>query len=224
MGLEGVELVMEFEDEFGLQIPDDVAEKMPSVRDVVEYVHAELSRTLPQAEACLTSRSFYRLRRELIKLVSLSRREITPKAELGSVIPQEQRRDLWQALLSCGLQLPSLQRSSATVWTASIIVSACAASLAVVTREPWFLLAALPLWFVASLATRPLAVFVPGSAQTISDLVMYTTSMNTSDLTDATPTRSEVLYKIRVITSEQLGIPIEQISEDSRFTEDLHIS
>ena len=82
MGLEGVELVMEFEDEFGLQIPDDVAEKMPSVRDVVEYVHAELSRTLPQAEACLNSRSFYRLRRELIKLVSLSRREITPKAGL----------------------------------------------------------------------------------------------------------------------------------------------
>lgn len=53
---------------------------------------------------------------------------------------------------------------------------------------------------------------------------MYTTSMNTSDLPDAAPTRGEVLYKIRVITSEQLGIPIEQISEDSRFTEDLRIS
>ncbi|MEE8156010.1 MAG: hypothetical protein V3T53_13740 [Phycisphaerales bacterium] len=224
MGLEGIELVMEFEDEFGLQIPDDVAEKMPSVRDVVEYVHAELSRTLPQAEACLTSGSFYRLRRELVKLVSLPRRDITPKAELGSLIPQDQRRDVWQALLSCGIQLPLLQRSSATVWTAVIIVTACASGLAVVTREPWFLLAALPLWFVASLATRPLAVFVPDSAQTISDLVMYTTSMKTSDLTDAVPTRREILYKIRVITSEQLGIPIERISEDSRFTEDLHIS
>ena len=223
MGLEGVELVMEFEDEFGLQIPDNIADRLLSVRDVTEYVHAELSKTLPQAEACLTSRSFYRLRRELTKFLSLSRRDITPKTELGSLIPQDQRRDVWQALLSCGIQLPSLQRSSATVWTAAIIVSACATGVAVVTREPWFLLAALPLWFVASLATRPLAAFVPGSAQTISDLVMYTTSMNTSDLTDAVPTRREILYKIRVITSEQLGIPIEQISEDSRFTEDLHI-
>ena len=52
---------------------------------------------------------------------------------------------------------------------------------------------------------------------------MYTTSMKSSDLTDATPTRREILYKIRVITSEQLGIPMEQIREDSRFTEDLHI-
>ena len=224
MGLDGVELVMEFEDEFGLQIPDNVAERLLSVHDVTEYVHAELSRTLPQAEACLTSRSFYRLRRELTTFLSLSRRDITPKTELGSLIPQEQRRDLWQVLLSCGIQLPSLQRSTATVWTAAIIVTACAAALAVVTRDPWFLLAALPLWFVASLATRPLAVFVPGSAQTISDLVMYATSMKASDLTDAAPTRREILYKIRVITSEQLGIPMEQIREDSRFTEDLHIN
>lgn len=222
MGLDGVELVMEFEDEFGLEIPDD--ERLPSVHDVVEYVHAELRRTVPQAESCLTSRSFYRLRRELTKFLSLSRRDITPKTELGSLIPQEQRRDLWQTLLSRGIQLPSLQRSAATVWAAAIIVTACATGVAVVTREPWFLLAALPLWFVASLATRPWAVFVPGSAQTISDLVMYTTSMKTSDLTDAAPTRREILYKIRVITSEQLGIPMEQIREDSRFTEDLHIN
>jgi len=215
---------MEFEDEFGLQIPDDVAEKMPSVRDVVEYVHAELRKTLPQAESCLTSRSFYRLRRELTKLLSLPRRSITPRTELGSLIPPEQRREVWRALLSSGIQLPSLQRSTVTAWTAAIIVTAFPAGLALIRSEPWFLLAALPLWFVVSLATRPLAVFVPGSAQTISDVVMHTTSMKSSDLTDAVPTRREILYKIRVITSEQLGIPIEQISEDSRFTEDLHIN
>ena len=178
----------------------------------------------PQAESCLTSRSFYRLRRELTKLLSLPRRNVTPKTELGSLIPQERRREVWRALLSSGIQLPSLQRSPATVWAAAILVSACATGLAIVTREPWFLLAALPLWLVVSLATRPLAVVVPGRVQTISDVVMHTTSMKSSDLTDAVPTRREILYKIRVITSEQLGIPIEQISEDSRFTEDLHIN
>ena len=224
MGLASVELVMEFEIEFGLQIPDDVAEKMPSVRDVVEYVHAELRKTLPQAESCLTSRSFYRLRRELTRLLSLPRRSITPKTELESLVPQDQRREVWQALLSSGIQLPSLQRSTVTAWAAATIVIAGPTGLALVMREPWFLLAALPLWLVVSLATRPLAVFVPGSAQTISDLVMYTTSMKSSDLTDAAPTRREILYKIRVITSEQLGIPFEQISADSRFTEDLHIN
>lgn len=58
MGLDGVELVMEFEDEFGLQFPDAVAERMRSVGDVTEYVYAELRKTVPQAEACSTSRSF----------------------------------------------------------------------------------------------------------------------------------------------------------------------
>lgn len=223
MGLDGVELVMEFEDEFGLPISDDDAEQMRTVGDVTEYVHAQLSEERPQAGSCLTSRSFYRLRRELTRLMSLPRSDITPKTKLGILIPQEQRREVWQALLSSGIQIPSLQRSTATAWTAAIIVTALPAGLAVITWEPWYLLAALPLWFVVSLATRPLAVFVPDRVQTISDVVMHTTSMKASDLTDAIPTRREILYKIKVITSEQLGIPIEKITEDSRFTEDLHM-
>ena len=80
----------------------------------------------------------------------------------------------------------------------------------------------LPLWFVASLATKPLAVFVPGSCRTISDLVMYSTSMNKSEITDL-PSRREILHRIRVLTSEQLGIAIDKIGEDSNFSEDLGI-
>ena len=223
MGLDGVELVMEFEDEFGLEFPDAVADAMRSVHDVTEYVHAELSGTLPRAESCLTSRSFHRLRRELTKLLSIPRRDITPKTKLGSLIPQEQRHEVWRALLATGIQLPSLARSNAIVLMASTVVMGCTAGLTIVTSEPWFLFTALPLWFFASFVTEPLAVNVPGSAPTISDAVMFTTSMKTSDITDAAPTRREILYRIRVITSEQLGIPIDQISVDSRFTEDLHI-
>lgn len=38
MGLDSVELVMEFEDEFELQIPDEVAERMRTIGDVVSYI------------------------------------------------------------------------------------------------------------------------------------------------------------------------------------------
>ncbi len=38
--LDTVELVMAFEDKFSIEVPDDAAEKLKSVRDVIEYVTA----------------------------------------------------------------------------------------------------------------------------------------------------------------------------------------
>ncbi len=38
--LDTVELVMAFEDKFSIEVPDDAAEKLKSVRDVVEYINA----------------------------------------------------------------------------------------------------------------------------------------------------------------------------------------
>ena len=36
--LDTVELVMGFEEEFGIEIPDEAAEKITSVKDAVEYI------------------------------------------------------------------------------------------------------------------------------------------------------------------------------------------
>jgi acyl carrier protein len=36
--LDIVELVMAFEEEFGVEIPDDAAEKIATVRDAIEYI------------------------------------------------------------------------------------------------------------------------------------------------------------------------------------------
>ena len=36
--LDTVELVMAFEDEFGVEIPDDAAEKIQSVKDAIAYI------------------------------------------------------------------------------------------------------------------------------------------------------------------------------------------
>ncbi len=38
--LDTVELVMAFEDKFSIEVPDDAAEQLKSVRDVIEYVCA----------------------------------------------------------------------------------------------------------------------------------------------------------------------------------------
>ena len=38
--LDTVELIMAFEEEFGVEIPDDEAEKIKTVKDVVEFIEA----------------------------------------------------------------------------------------------------------------------------------------------------------------------------------------
>ncbi len=38
--LDTVELVMAFEDKFSIEVPDDAAENLKSVRDVIEYINA----------------------------------------------------------------------------------------------------------------------------------------------------------------------------------------
>lgn len=41
--LDVVELVMAFEEEFGLQIPDEAAEKITTVKDAIEYLNARMA-------------------------------------------------------------------------------------------------------------------------------------------------------------------------------------
>lgn len=40
--LDTVELVMAFEEEFGIEIPDDAAEKILSVKDAVDYIKSAI--------------------------------------------------------------------------------------------------------------------------------------------------------------------------------------
>src|SRR4051794_203891 len=61
MGLDGVELVMAFEEAFGLSIPDEAASEMITPRQTIDYIESHV--TTAPATHCLTQRVFYRLRR-----------------------------------------------------------------------------------------------------------------------------------------------------------------
>ena len=39
--LDNVELVMAFEEEFGIEIPDDAAEKIVTVKDAIEFIESQ---------------------------------------------------------------------------------------------------------------------------------------------------------------------------------------
>ena len=84
MGLDSVELVMAFEDEFGIDIPDEDAIQMVTVGDVFEWLKPRIATTDPIA--CLTQRVFYQLRRALVQNYSLKRSEIAPETRLTDLL------------------------------------------------------------------------------------------------------------------------------------------
>ena len=53
MGLDTVELVMAFEEAFGIEIPDDAAESIVTVRDAIDHIYARVEHAA--APVCLTA-------------------------------------------------------------------------------------------------------------------------------------------------------------------------
>jgi acyl carrier protein len=74
MGLDTVELVMAFEEEFEIDIPDAVAENMVSVGEVVDYVSAELVR---RGEAIDSLKIFLRVRKRTVDILGGDPNRIT---------------------------------------------------------------------------------------------------------------------------------------------------
>src|SRR5450432_4231635 len=104
MGLDGVELVMAFEDEFELTIPNDAAGEMITVGDTVEYIVSQLRQLSDPADVCQTARTFYRLRNELMKRYGKARHAIQLHTPIGQLVPQSERRQWSKVADAAGLR------------------------------------------------------------------------------------------------------------------------
>lgn len=99
MGLDGVELVMDIEDEFGLTIPDDEAFRLETVGDVIDYIVARLrERAGPPAGGCPSARTFYRLRAELAARLGVPRGAVRRGRTVGELVPPGPGRRGWTGL------------------------------------------------------------------------------------------------------------------------------
>ena len=95
MGLDAVELVLTVEDTFGFSIPDEDAEGMSTMGKLYDYVLAH--RFHGKQDACLSSMTFYKVRRALMSVLKIERNEVRVSTELSAIIP-ERRRRTWQTL------------------------------------------------------------------------------------------------------------------------------
>lgn len=97
MGLDSVELVMEFEDEFDIGIPDDVAAELQTVGQVADYFVGALRAAAVPAGVCPGARSFYRLRQQLVTRFGTPRSAVRPDVMIGALVPTGGRRD-WRGI------------------------------------------------------------------------------------------------------------------------------
>jgi len=97
MGLDSVELVLAWEDSFGISISDAEAEKMFTIRRVVEGIFSKIRSDLPEDCGCLSMRAFFRLRKAF-QAEGVPREDVRPEAKVKSFLPDRQRRDILSAV------------------------------------------------------------------------------------------------------------------------------
>src|SRR5262245_50937116 len=96
MGLDGVEFVMAVEEAFQIAIPDEAAQQMLTLFDVVTYVYGRVGSE--QGHGCAEQRAFYRLRHASMKVFAQPRKAIRPPARWDAILPPRQRRHNWHLL------------------------------------------------------------------------------------------------------------------------------
>ncbi len=224
MGLDSVELIMEVEDEFEIVIPDDEASQIQEVGALVECVVNKCERA-PRLR-CVSSHAFYRIRSTLVNLAGVSRRDVHPSSELAALVPVESRARVWRHLGDMGLRLPALQRPETVVTVATALVILVTAAFTVagivlfggITAGLLAILSLSTATYLAYRLTSPWAKSIPGSCSRIADAVHSTLHVPIAHLS-----RGEISYKVRLIIAEQLGLPLDTVTEDKHFVNDLHV-
>jgi hypothetical protein len=97
MGLDSVELVLGWEDAFGVSISDAEAEKMFTTRQAAECIFEKVRSPLPEDSGCLSMRAFFRLR-SAFQAEGVPRKAIHPETKVTALLPSRQRREILSAV------------------------------------------------------------------------------------------------------------------------------
>ena len=226
MGLDGVELVMEFEDEFDVTIEDEVAGSLKTIGDLARYVTWQMRSKWPRV-SCPTTKTFYEIRHLLCEELPVESCDIRPSTRLNELIPCRLRGRILRSLSRRSLWVPDLQPSRVMSWIGIVLAPAAGVSVGVLSGLSAGILFGIILgfitlyatWMVVYWITIPFTVWFPAGYETVGDLVRRATpNYDAQDEIDA-----GVLDRVRRIVSEQMGVAIEKLAPQTNFLKDLHI-
>jgi hypothetical protein len=182
MGLDIVELFLAVEEGFQIHIEDEEAGRASTVGDLHELVCSKLRGGA--SNRCFTSAAFYRTRRGIVELLSISRREIRPSTDLGALFHEDSRRITWGRMQEVmGLKMPPLGYSSSTVTTFAVggLILGIGTGACIHARVAELALAAFIGLIVGGAALRLLpgfAVAFPNREETVGDLARDVLALN----------------------------------------------
>ncbi len=96
MGLDSVELLINVEKHFDINIPDPEAAKIYTLQDFADCVYSKVQ-TNP-SQACKSKVLFYRLRIYFQTRFGISRDDFYPQRLIGDLIPSIKLKDTWEMI------------------------------------------------------------------------------------------------------------------------------
>ncbi len=234
MGLDGVELVIEMEETFGIVIDDLDAEQIGTVGQAYRYILSKLE--LRPSAPCPSASIFYRLRLALMARSGADRRSIRPASRIGDFLPERGRREAWLGLRDeLAMEMPRLEfgaRLAIATWLLGLIpvlvlvatwgtLGEFSASLAAPVLVSSVVLGLASL-VGAGLALDRFATEIPQGCETIRGTVEAILGQGRlHQESDGRPwSTDEVWATLRALISEQLGVPREDVTEEKSFVDD----
>jgi len=105
MGLDTVELILGWEEAFGIEIDDAASAEMRTTNDVIDYVYEKVKTDLKEDEGSLTIRAFMRIRSALRE--KGIQRKIGLQVRVSDILSGKKKRDQLSAIMtSVGLEPP----------------------------------------------------------------------------------------------------------------------
>lgn len=228
MGLDGVELVIEVEDHFGITIQDATAEGIRTVGDLVELVHDRLSNA--QRTHCASLPAFLSLRTTVRESTGNKTLRIRPRDKIVEVLTPTQRCELWKRLPNLiGKTPPQLRRPPALRYTLTVMALALlsfamwSAALIELQILPLTLAVAGFAIYCLHLCTLRFRVTPPQGYQTFGEITRRI--VGTTAATKQLSLRSfdDVFLELRPIIAETIGVEKGEVVLTARFIEDLDV-
>ena len=240
-GPDPLELVMNIEEAFHITIPDEEAEQIHNGGELYAYVLAKLPQ--PPSQGCVSSATFYRLRRALQDLFAIPRALIRPAARMEELLPVEGRPDSWRRLAAAMTpgRLPELKRPRwmepwlppcgllvllAMVLTAGCLLAAIELKLPGGVVFLISFLGTLFCIFVEVVVNRalyrlsaPYALEIPGGCATVREVVYTVLQTEPGRIVSATARAAdvEVWSVICSVVGRCMGVPAETLTPDRKF-------
>ena len=229
MGLDTVELVMDVEESFGIEIPDDDAQRIITVGDLYEFVKSQTD--LAPAGTCLTAATFYEIRRGFTEAGITER--FGPSTHLSEIAPWSDRRSFWFNLAqNTQLQLPALTRPSWIVLLNILITCTASALIALAISERdasgnTFMICCIAclclIGSLTALATRPLAKLFSKECSTFRSLSERVLALNAAKLKGkhGAMGSNDIWVILRELIVNQLGVDADEVTPTASFIKDL---